>query len=143
MHKFHGLNFPESLNFTEVHSPLTKEEFTELEWVERLGIDTTTFLSRSTVSQRDNNHYFHPVKIVRPNGQLAVNCTAFGCYFLLTPEFFRVFLWKVLDTVINIIDHFCMIMKFSAHEACSELSYPDHSRRHNINLHCNLQLFLT
>ena len=67
------------------------------------------------------------------------NCTGFRRtikgYFLITPEFYRVFLWKVLHMAINIVDCFCMTMKFSKHERNS------HSRYHNINLHCNLQCF--
>ena len=38
--------------------------------------------------------------------------------------------------------HFCMTMNFSKHEHNSKLPYPDHSRYHNVNLHCNLQVFL-
>ena len=55
-----------------------------------------------------------------PNGHLAVNCTGFGCtikcYLLITPEFHRIFLWKVLHMAINIMDHFYMTTKFSKHE---------------------------
>ena len=91
-------------------------------------------------------HHTHPIETVQPNGYLAVNCTGFGCtikcYFLITPEFYRIFLWKVLHMAINITDRFCMIMKFSKHENNSQLSYPDHSRYHNVNFHCNLQVFL-
>ena len=88
----------------------------------------------------------HPIETAPPNTHSAVNCTGFGCtikrYFLITPEFYRIFLWKVLHTAIDITDHFCMTTKFSKHECNSQLSYPDHSRYHNVNFHCNLQVFL-
>ena len=61
----------------------------------------------------------HLIETVQPNGQLAVDCTGFGCtikcYFLITPKFYRGFLWKILDMAINIIDHFCMTMNFWKH----------------------------
>ena len=80
------------------------------------------------------------------NGHFAVNCTGFGCtikcYFLIPPEFYRIFLWKVLLMAINIMDLFCMTIKFSKHERNSQLLYPDHSRCHNVNFQCNLQEFL-
>ena len=61
----------------------------------------------------------HPIETVQPNSYLTVNCTSFGCtikyYFLITPEFHRIFLWKVLHAAINIMDHFCMTTNFSKH----------------------------
>ena len=88
----------------------------------------------------------HPVETTQPNGQLAVNCTGFRCtikcYFLITPEFYRVFFWKVLHIAVNIVNCFCMTMIFSKHDCNRQLSYPDHSRYHNANLHCNLQVFI-
>ena len=93
------------------------------------------FYCRNTHSQH------HPIETIRPNGQLVVNCAGFGfiikCYFFFT-EFYRVFLWKVLHKTINILDHFCMTMKFYKHEHNSQLSYPDHSKCHNVNFYCNL-----
>ena len=86
------------------------------------------------------------METVPPNGHSAVNCIGFGCtikcYFLTTPEFYRIFLCKVLHMAINITDHFFMTMKFSKHEHNSQLSYPNHSRCHNVNFHGNLQDFL-
>ena len=35
---------------------------------------------------------------------------------------------------IDTMDHFYVMMKFSKHECNSQLSYPDHSGYHNINL---------
>ena len=62
--------------------------------------------------------------------------------FLITPEFYRFFLWKVLHMAIDTMDHFYVMMKFSEQEHNSQLSYPDQSGYHNVNLHCNLQVFL-
>ena len=39
---------------------------------------------------------------------------------------------------INIKGHFYMTMRFSKHVPNSQLSYPDYSKYHNANLHCNL-----
>ena len=84
----------------------------------------------------------HPIDSVRPNGQLAVNFTGFGCttkgHFVIIPEFYRFSLWEVLHMLINIMNHFCMTTKFSKHECNHKLSYPDHSRYDNINFHYNL-----
>ena len=43
---------------------------------------------------------------------------------------------------IDTLDHFYVMMKFSEHECNSQLSHPDHPGYHNVNLHCNLQVFL-
>ena len=43
---------------------------------------------------------------------------------------------------IDTMDHFYVMMEFSEHERNSQLTYPDHSGYHNVNLHCNLQVFL-
>ena len=43
---------------------------------------------------------------------------------------------------IDNVNHFYVKIKLSKHECNSQLSYPDHSGCHNVNLHCNLQVFL-
>ena len=43
---------------------------------------------------------------------------------------------------IDTMDCFYVMVEFSKHERNSQLTYPDHSGYHNVNLHCNLQVFL-
>ena len=49
-------------------------------------------------------------------------------------EFYSVFLWKVVHTDINNMDHFCMKTKSSKHKRNNQLLYPDHLKYHNVNL---------
>ena len=57
------------------------------------------------VDKRSVLEHNRPVETVQPNGQLAVNCTGFGCtikcYFVIKPEFCRVFFCKVLPMAID------------------------------------------
>ena len=52
----------------------------------------------------------------------------------MTPELYRVFLWKVLHMAIDTMDCFYVKMKFSEHEHNSQLSYPDHPGNPNVKL---------
>lgn len=80
----------------------------------------------------------HPIDTVQQNGKLAVNCIGFArtvkSNFVMNCEFYSVFLWKVVHTDINNMDHFCMKTKSSKHKRNNQLLYPDHLKYHNVNL---------
>ena len=84
--------------------------------VQHWGMPRLCLINPNTHAGRINEALDHLIDSVRPNDWLEVNCTGFGCtikgYFVIIPEFYRVFLWEVLHAAVNIKNHFRMTNNF-------------------------------